>query len=62
MRLHQNGGRAKLGLTTVIVLVLSLIGTTGASAAPRDNLKNAGMCLRGSGWRTLQINKGHEFR
>ena len=60
MRLHLNGGRTKLGLVTVLAFVVGLVGSTGASAAPGDNLRNAGKCLRG-GWQSLQTSTGRSF-
>jgi hypothetical protein len=60
MQLHHIGGRAKLGLVTVLALVVGLVGSTGASAAPGDNLRNAGKCLRG-GWHSLQTSTGRSF-
>jgi hypothetical protein len=60
MRLLQSGGRARLGLATVLALAVGLVGVTGASAAPGDNLRNAGTCLRG-GWHTLKTSNGRSF-
>jgi hypothetical protein len=61
MRLHLNGGRAKLGLVIILAFVVGLVGSTGASAAPGDNLRNAGKCLRGRGWYSLQTSTGRSF-
>ena len=55
--MHHNGGRAKLGLVTVIAVVVGLVGSASATAAPRDNVANAGKCLWG-GWRSLQPGPG----
>jgi hypothetical protein len=60
MQLHHNGGRAKLGLVTFLALVVGLVGSTSATAAPRDNVANAGKCLWG-GWRSLQPSPGTSF-
>ncbi len=61
MQLHHNRGRARLGLATILALVVvGLVGTSTASAAPGDNLRNAGKCLRG-GWHTLQPSAGRSF-
>ena len=63
MRLHLNGGRARLGLAIVLTLVFGLVGSTGASAAPGDNLRNAVKCLqRAGGWQSLQTSSGGSFR
>ncbi len=59
MRSHLKGGRAKLGLVTILAFVVGLVGSTGASAAPGDNLRNAGKCLRG--WHSLQTSTGRPF-
>ena len=59
MRLHHTGGRAKLGLVTVLALVVGLVGATGASAAPGDNLRNAAKCLRG--WQSLKMSNQRSF-
>ncbi len=60
MQSHHNGGRAKLGLVTFLALVVGLVGSTSATAAPRDNVANAGKCLWG-GWRSLQPSPGTSF-
>ena len=59
MRLHHTGDRAKLGLATVLALVVGLVGATSASAAPGDNLRNAAKCLRG--WHTLRPTSQQPF-
>ena len=60
MQMHHNGGRARLGLVTVLALVVGLVGSTSATAAPRDNVTNAGKCLWG-GWRSLQPSPDTSF-
>jgi hypothetical protein len=60
MRLHHKGDRAKLGLVTVVAVVVGLAGATGANAAPGDNLRNAGKCL-GGGWRSLHPSANRSF-
>ena len=61
MRMHHNGGRARLGLATVLALAVGLAGSTGATAAPFDNLTNARKCLRG-GWQSLHPSSSRSFR
>jgi len=61
MRKHHNGRRARLGLATVLVLAVGLAGSTGATAAPSDNVTNARKCLRG-GWQSLRPSSGRSFR
>ena len=60
MQVHHNGGRARPGLVTVLALVVVLVGSTSATAAPRDNVANAGKCLWG-GWRSLQPSPDTSF-
>jgi len=60
MRSHHNGGGAKLGLATVLALVAGLVGVSAASAAPGDNLRNAGKCMH-NGWQTLHTSNGRPF-
>ncbi len=59
MRLHHTRGRAKLGLVTVLTLVVGLVGANSATAAPGDNLRNAAKCLRG--WHTLKPSSQQSF-
>ncbi len=59
MRLHHTGDRARLGLATILALVVGLVGATSASAAPGDNLRNAAKCLRG--WHTLRPTSQQPF-
>lgn len=61
MRVHHHGGRARLGLATVLALVVGLVGSASATAAPSDNVWNARKCLRG-GWQALQPNADRSFR
>lgn len=61
MRSEAIGARLRVGLVTVVVLVVGLVPATSGSAAPRDNLLNARKCLRG-GWHTLQTTSGRSFR
>jgi hypothetical protein len=60
MRSHHHGG-AKLGVATALALVVGLAGVSGASAAPGDNLRNAGKCLQNGGWQTLHTTSGRSF-
>jgi hypothetical protein len=60
MRSHHNGGEAKLALATILAVAVGLVGASGASAAPGDNIRNAGKCLHG-GWQTLQTSTGKNF-
>lgn len=59
----ERGGRLRLGVASL--LAVAAIAVTGlaapAQAAPRDNLLNARLCLRG-GWTTLQTSTGRSFR
>ena len=59
MRSHHKGG-AKVGLATVLALVVGLAGASGASAAPGDNFRNAAKCLH-HGWQTLHTSSGASF-
>jgi len=60
MQHHNNGGRAKLGVATVLVLVVGLVGSASATAAPGNNVTNARSCLWG-GWRSLHPNATSSF-
>lgn len=51
MQSHHNGAGVKFGVATVLAAVVGLVGVSGASAAPGDNLRNAAKCLRG--WQSL---------
>jgi len=51
----------RVGLVTVVVVVVGLVSATSGVAAPRDNVLNARQCLRG-GWHTLQTAGGRSFR
>ena len=62
MRVNHKRGRATLGLVTVLAVVVSLVGATGAGAAPRVNFQNVSLCLQGGGWRSLQTSNGAQFR
>jgi hypothetical protein len=61
MRLLGIGTRMRVGLVTVVVLAVGLVSATSGVAAPRDNVRNAALCLRG-GWHTLQTTGGRSFR
>jgi len=61
MQMRHTGGRARLGLATVLAVGVGLVGVTSASAAPGDNLRNARQCLR-AGWQTFQTTGGQQFR
>jgi len=61
MQVNHNGGRARLGLATVLAVGVGLVGVTSASAAPGDNFRNARQCLHG-GWQTFQTTTGLRFR
>ena len=61
MRLLGIGNRFRVGLVTVVVVVVGLVSATSGVAAPRDNVLNARQCLRG-GWHTLQTTNGRSFR
>jgi hypothetical protein len=67
MRLHRlaRGRRirraAAITLVAAVVLVGGLATVSPAQAAPRDNLANARLCLRG-GWTTLKTSSGASFR
>jgi hypothetical protein len=45
----------------VSALAVGLMTSSAAQAAPRDNLANARLCLRG-GWHDLQTSRGRPFR
>ena len=60
MQMTHNGGRAKLVLATVFALVVGLVGTTGATAAPPDKVTNARKCLW-RGWQTVQPSANAKF-
>lgn len=62
MRLLGIGTRMRVGLATVAVLVVGLVSATSGTAAPRDNVRNAVLCVRDGGWRTLQASNGRAFR
>ena len=47
-------------LLFVVAVVVGLVGSTSATAAPRDNVVNAGKCLWG-GWRSLQPSPDTSF-
>jgi hypothetical protein len=59
-KLHD-GGRARLGLVTVLAVAVGLVASAGASAAPGDNVRAARLCLRG-GWQTFQTSTAQQFR
>jgi hypothetical protein len=60
MQMAHNGRHAKLVLATVIALVVGLVGTTGATAAPPDRVTNARKCLWG-GWQKVQPSETVKF-
>jgi hypothetical protein len=61
MRTNHNAGRAKLALATILTLVVvGLVGSSTASAAPGDNVRNASKCLWGR-WHTLQPSAARMF-
>jgi hypothetical protein len=60
MQQQHRGGRAMLGLATVLVLVVGLVGTATATAAPGSNVTDARECLWG-GWKSLQPNATSSF-
>ena len=62
MRLLGIGNRLRVGLVTVVVLVVGLVSATSGAAAPRDNIRNAALCLRAGGWHTLQTTNLRLFR
>jgi hypothetical protein len=45
----------------VAAVAVGLAASSAAQAAPRDNIANARLCLRG-GWQTLQTSSGRQFR
>jgi hypothetical protein len=60
MQMAYNGGRAKLVLATALALVVGLVGTTSATAAPPDKVTNARKCLWG-GWQKVQPSANVKF-
>ncbi len=62
MRLLGIGNRLRVGLVTVVVVVVGLVSATSGAAAPRDNIRNATLCVRAGGWHTLQTANGRSFR
>jgi hypothetical protein len=60
MQMTHNGGRAKLVLATAFALVVGLVGTTSATAAPPDRVTNARKCLWG-GWQKVQPSANVKF-
>ena len=60
MQMTHKGGRAKLVLATVFALVVGLVGTTSATAAPPDRVTNARKCLWG-GWQKVQPSETVKF-
>ena len=62
MRLLGIGNRLRVGLVTVVVVVVGLVSATSGVAAPRDNVRNAALCVRAGGWHTLQTSTGRSFR
>jgi hypothetical protein len=62
MRLLGIGNRLRVGLVIAVVVVVGLVSTTSGVAAPRDNIRNAALCLRAGGWHTLQTSSARSFR
>jgi hypothetical protein len=60
MQIAHNGRHAKLVLATVFALVVGLVGTTSATAAPPDRVTNARKCLWG-GWQKVQPSETVKF-
>jgi hypothetical protein len=60
MKRHQLDGRIRIAVAAGLVLAVGLVGSTNASASPRDNVLNAGKCVP-SGWRTLQPRADRSF-
>ena len=60
MQMAHNGRQAKLVLATVLALVVGLVGTTSATAAPPDRVTNARKCLWG-GWQKVQPSETVKF-